>query len=68
MAGASAYPRALDFEAFADIAHRHGLCGVVVGQMEVPVFVSLGGGWRDGQAKQAAEEKGKAMDSTHDAV
>lgn len=47
VAGASAYPRALDFKAFADIAHRHGalllvdmahIAGLVAGgQHESPV-------------------------------
>ena len=47
VAGASAYPRALDFKAFADIAHRHGalllvdmahIAGLVAGgQHENPV-------------------------------
>ena len=47
VAGASAYPRALDFRAFADIAHRHGalllvdmahIAGLVAGgQHESPV-------------------------------
>lgn len=44
VAGASAYPRALDFKAFADIAHRHGAL-LLVDMAHMP------GWWREGSMR-----------------
>ena len=51
-----------------EVAHRNGPHGVVVREVQAPFVVSLGGSWRNRQAEQTAEEKGKGEEFTHDAV